>query len=126
MVEALRPGGPGTSSHAAAVDAAKQIMVMTVHGKEYRLALGNVPPMEKILVRKATGMPYEAFLGDGDSIGEDSVFILCWLAERAAGNKMLTLPRFAETWQPVLSEGDLSVDMVDADDSSLPGDDPES
>lgn len=125
-VSAPKPGGLGTSKHKSAVEEARKVMVMVVHGKEYRLALGNVPPMEKILVRKATGMPYEAFLGDGDRIGEDSVFILCWLAERAAGNRMLTLPQFAETWEPILSEDDLEVRELDASDPSLPGDDPES
>lgn len=126
MVSARKPGGPGTPKHEEAVDLATKVMVITVHGKPYRFAPGNVPPMEKVIVQEATGVSYERWLGDGKNIGEASVLVFCWLAERAKGNKFLTLEQFADKWVPLRSADDIEVQLLDADDKGLPGDDPES
>lgn len=126
MASAPTPGGPGTSSNEEAVDMARKIMVVKIDGKTYRLALGNVPVMEKVIVQEATGLSFERWLGDGKNIGEASVLIFCWLAVRALGNKMLTLEEFAKGWTPLVEAESMEIRLVDADDETLPGDAPES
>jgi hypothetical protein len=121
MASAPTPGGPGTSSNEEQIDAARAIMRLTVRGETRELAVGNVPIMEKILVREATGMPFERYIGDGKNIGEDSIVVLWWLAARAAGNKFLTFKEVAEGWQPLASADDLSVEMIDPDAPAVEG-----
>ncbi|CAB5217883.1 hypothetical protein UFOVP209_27 [uncultured Caudovirales phage] len=99
--------------------AAQQVMTITLRGIDYRLAIGNVPIAEKMIVRKATGLPFEAFLTEGQ-IGSDSVAVLWWLARRADGEIGLTWTQAANEWPSDLTADDLEVTMEDAS-----GDDPE-
>lgn len=126
MASAPTPGGPGTSSNEEAVDMARKIMRMTVKDESRTLALGNIPTKERIVVRQATGLPIEAFVGDGNKIGEDSLIVMWWLAGRAAGNAFLTFEQADAAWPRPLTEGDITVEVVDANDEGLDGTDPES
>ena len=100
-------------------DAAK-VMTITLRGMSYRLAVGNVPIAERLAVRKATGLPFEAFLTEGN-IGSDSVAVLWWLARRAEGEVALGFTQAMAEWPDDLEPDDLTVVMEDA----AGGDDPE-
>lgn len=121
MASAPTPGGPGTSSNDEQIDAARMIMRLTVRGETREIALGNVPVMEKVLVREATGMPFERFIGDGKNIGEDSIVVIWWLAARAAGNKFLTFAEVANQWRPLTSADDVKVETISPDQPADPG-----
>jgi hypothetical protein len=92
--------------------------IITIRVKEYAavtLAPGNVPLGEKMIVRKATGLPFEAFFADGNTIGEDSVAVLWWLARRAGGEPMLTWTQVEKEWPDNLTVDDIDVEMSDAE-----------
>jgi hypothetical protein len=103
--------------------APKQIMTIRVGEFDpVTLAPNNIPMSEKVIVRKATGMPFEAFLGDEDKIGADSVAIMWWLARRANGEPMLTWSQVEKDWPDELTESDIDVEV---DDPSEDASDPE-
>jgi hypothetical protein len=88
-------------------DAARQIMTITIAGfPTVTLAPNNIPMSEKLIVRKATGLPFEAFLADEDKIGADSVAVMWWLARRANGEPMLTWKQASEDWPTDLKAED--------------------
>jgi hypothetical protein len=122
MAKAPRPGTKTATAQSADNAVAQQIMEITVRDETRRIAIGNIPLKEKLLVRKATGLAFENLLGDGDNIGEDSIIVLWWLAGRAEGNAFLTLDQVDAAWPRPLTENDLKVVLVDADESA--GDDP--
>jgi hypothetical protein len=97
----------------------QQVMTITLRGIDYRLAVGNVPIAERMIVRKATGFPFEAFLTEGQ-IGSDSVAVLWWLARRAEGEIGLTWTQAMAEWPTDITADDLEVTMEDAT-----GEDPE-
>lgn len=119
---------PGVEEHQEQVQAAKQILILKIRGEEYRLAINNVPISEKLIVRKATGLPLEAFISGDQLFGEDSVVILYWLARRGRGETFLTWTQAVEDWElleldpsksgefEVVKDGGLG----DEDDASLP------
>ena len=114
---------PGAGKRAEAVKAAQRLMTITVRGFDpVTIAPANVPFRERLLVRKATGMPYEGLVGDDTTIGLDSVQVLWWLARRAAGEVLLTLDRaIADFPDDLDDEGAIDVDVNDgADEASDP------
>lgn len=121
MAKAPKPASAGTTKHNEAVSAAKQVMVMTLRGETRRLAIGSIPLKEKLLVQQATGEPLESWMNKPSEI---TMAILWWLSGRAAGNAFLTFDKVCAEWPTDLSEDDLSIDVVDADE--LTESDPES
>lgn len=110
---------PGVSARAAASDAAKRTMTITLEGQPPVVVTpGNVPFGERLAVRKATGIPYEAFLGGEDKIGLDSVQVLWWLGRRASGEPGLTFDAALAEWPDLTTEDSLTVQIDE------PGDDP--
>lgn len=89
-------------------DPATKLLIMKVKGVEYRLAIGNVPIQEKMIVQKATGMAFESLLGE-NQIGEVSLSVLVWLARRAAGEIGLTYEKSLNDWPSPVTAGDLEV-----------------
>lgn len=110
---------PGVGERTAAARAAQKVMTLTVGGESRNLAVGLVPMSERLAVRAATKMPFEAFLSDEDKIGSDSVLVLWWLARRANGEPGLS-------WGEIVAQTsveDLMSAAVDIDEPD--GDDPE-
>jgi hypothetical protein len=112
---------PGVGRREDAATAAQQIMTISVRGNAKRLAVNNVPISERLIVRKATGLPFEQFIGGEDKIGLDSIMVLWWLARRGEGDTFLTLDQAAADFDDI-SPDEIAV-MVDEPDDSA--DDPE-
>jgi hypothetical protein len=111
---------PGVGKRTDAAKAAQQVMTLTIRGETRTLSLGSIAFSERMIVRKATGLPVEAFIGE-DKFGLDTLMVLWWLAGRGT-NPMLTLDRSNEQveWS-TLTEDDMDVSVDDGED-----DDPES
>ena len=117
---------PGVGKRKEEVDAAKVVHRLRVGDETRTIALANIPLKERLIVRKATGLPLEAFL-TGDTFGVDSLMIVWWLAGRAAGDPFLTLERVQEEWPETLGEDDIEFFEVTPDDETgdVGGDDPQ-
>ena len=113
---------PGAGKRQSEAKAAKVVHKLRVGDETRTVALANVPLKERLLVRKATGLPLEAFL-TGDTFGIDSLMIVWWLAGRAAGDAFLTLEQVQERWPETLGEDDIEFWEVTPD--SEDGDDPQ-
>lgn len=98
---------------------AQPILTITLKGIDYRIAPGNIPTSEKLIVRKATGLPLEAFQMDGQ-VGEDTIVVFWWLARRAEGEVGLTFKQACDEWPTGLTADEISLSVDDAT-----GDDPE-
>lgn len=64
--------------------------------REAELHMANITPKDSRMVRQATGLPLEAFVGSIGSMstaGLDTVCVLLWLARMKAGEPKLTLDR---------------------------------
>lgn len=108
---------PGVGKRAEAVNVAQQILKITVRGESHTLALNNIPLQERLIVRKATALPLEAFVGEvedagANKLGLDTLIVLWWLARRADGEWQLTFTKAAEEWPADLDiENDLQVEL---------------
>lgn len=109
---------PGVGARAESAGAASKIMTLTIRGETRTLAIGNIPMSERLIVRKATGLPFEAFVGE-EKFGLDTLIVLWWMAGRAT-NPMLTLNQTEADFPTDLEADDIEVVL---DDPS--GDDPE-
>lgn len=108
---------PGVGTRAAASKAAQQVMTITIDGEARNLAIGLVPMGERLAVRAATKMPFEAFLAGEDNIGSDSVLVLWWLARRANGEPNLSWAEVvAQTPVDALAAAGVDVHEPDGDD----------
>lgn len=85
----------------------------------------NVTLKEKIAVRLATGLPFEAFYAGENRVGEDSVCVLWWLARRQNGQPGLPWAQHEAEWPSPLVEGDIDLEVLDDDDGEAT-DNPES
>jgi hypothetical protein len=91
-------------------------MTIRVRDEVRTIALGLIPIKEKLIVRKATGLPFDAFYSGEDSFGEDSLVVLWWLAGRANGDPFLTFTAAAEAWPADLAEDDIEVTVNEPDE----------
>jgi hypothetical protein len=113
--KAPRPG-VGTRQQASA-DASK-VMTITIRGESLDLAVGLLPISERLQVRKATGLPFEDFVGGDNKIGLDSVLVLWWLARRANDEPNLSWAEAVDQFPTDLTEGDVTVDVDEPDGDS--------
>ena len=93
MATAPEPGVGKRNDDAAS---ARQILVVKYDGEELRLAWRNLSMLERVAVRKETGLPYDEFIRD--PIGSDSLCVLWWLARRANGEPSLNFSVASEEW----------------------------
>jgi hypothetical protein len=108
---------PGAGKRAAEAKSAKVIHRLRIGDETRTIALGNLPLKERLIVRKATGLPFEAFFGeDEQSFGIDTLMVLWWLAGRAAGDPFLTLQQVQDEWPESLGEDDFDFVEVTPDD----------
>lgn len=110
---------PGVGKKAESAAAAQKVMNLTIRGETKHLALGNIPLSERLVVRKATGLPVEAFVSE-NTFGLDTLVVLWWLARRGEGEAMLTLTQAEADFPTDFAEGDITVTLDDPT-----GDDPE-
>jgi hypothetical protein len=102
----------------------RQVTIMklkTASGEviERSLRINAIPFGERAAVRKATGMPFEAFLGDEDGVrvGLDTIQVWWWLAMRA-DNPLATLDQALGEWPDEIEENTFDVVMDDGEDDS--------
>jgi hypothetical protein len=117
MATAPRPGG-----ERKAAEATRRFQI-TLKGRMLEL-VAAVSLQEKIAVRYATGLPFEAFYGGEQRLGTDSLAVLWWLARRANGEPALSWAGAAADWPADLGPDDVDLVLVDDDDEE-PTDDPE-
>lgn len=115
MAKAPKPGSAGTTSGKEKAREARRSLRLTIKGETREFCPGAMTLQERLVVRKATGLPLEAFLG-GTSFGVDSLMVVWWLAARQAGEAGLTLKRVEEAWPDELEEGDVEFEEVDPDE----------
>lgn len=126
---------PGVSRREEERDESQQMVTITIKrdlvtGKDkriipqsYDIAIGNVPMRERIICRKATGLPLTAFWAE-DRIDIDSVMVLWWMARRLNGEATLTFDQAAADWPEDLDlESELDLEMDDGEDSEDAEDD---
>jgi len=83
--------------------------------------VANVSLQEKMTVRLATGLPFEAFWAGEGRVGEDSLSVLWWLARRANGEPGLPWAQHLAEWPSPLTADDIDVEILD--DDGEPSDD---
>lgn len=129
---------PTHSKEQAELEASQSIVTITInrdlHSKGrpipqvHRIGILNVPMRERIICRKATGLPFSAFWAE-DRIDIDSLMVLWWIARRLQGDVTLTFDQAAEEWPENLdveNEIELEMSSPDEDDDESDPDDPES
>lgn len=124
MAKAPRPGSAGTSGGDEKIAAASQKVTITLHHPDRgdivrTLNLGSVPISERLVVRKATGLPLEAFMAGEDAIGIDTVQVWWWLGCRAL-NPLTTLEQAVADWPETITADSFTVET-----GELEADDPE-
>lgn len=127
---------PSDESRAEAIDeASEQILTITIRREitvgtgakarvlpeAHTLAVNLLTMPDKLAVRKATGMPFEAFWGS-ETVGEDSLVVLWWLARRKNGEALLSFQQAAAEWPLDLGADDIDIHVGPVEDDA---DDPE-
>lgn len=82
---------------------------------------------EKFVVRAATGLPFEAFMPAEQEreFGEDSLFVIWWLARRQTKEPALPFVQAEKEWAALdLGEGDLGAELIDLDGEPVEDDSP--
>ena len=83
----------------------------------------NLPMRERIICRKATGLPLTAFWASEEQIDLDSIVVLWWMARRMNGEATLTFDQAIADWPDDLDiETELEIYEGEPDDEA---DDPE-
>lgn len=114
---------PGAGKRKQEAEEAKKVVRLRIRDEERSLAVSNVTLKDRLLVRKATGLPFEAFFGEVE-FGLDSLQVIWWLAGRAEGDAFLTLKKVEEEWPDDLDEGD--IDLVEITPDEKDASDPQS
>jgi hypothetical protein len=129
MASAPKPGSAGTTEGNEKVEALEKrttLRLKTSSGEviERSIRLDAVNFRERAAVRKATGLAFEEFMGDGDGvhIGLDTVQVWWWLAKRAE-NPMCTLDQALDEWPPMDEIDENTFDVIQ--DDGQDDDDPE-
>lgn len=118
--KAPRPGS------VAEAEAARQFYRLRIKDREMDL-LPGLTMDERFVLRQATGLPLEAFMPKESAreFGEDSLFILWWLARRQNGEPSLAFKQASKEWPTDLAEGDVDLTVVDLSDEPEAEDSPE-
>lgn len=98
-------------------EGARQFIRITVQGNTLDF-VPNLTMQEKFTVRAQTSLPFEAFLPtvSETQVGEDTLFILWWLARRQNGEPQLPLKQAEGQWPTEFKDGDLDMVLIDLDD----------
>lgn len=105
---------PGAARRA---EADAKVIRITKDGKTLEVQPAALSLQERFVIRHATGLPFEAFFTGGeDSIGEDSIAVLWWVARRANGEPGLVFSQFVNDWTFNPEGFDIEVVEDDAED----------
>lgn len=85
--------------------------------ESHTLAVNLLTMLDKLAVRKATGLPWEAFWGN-ETIGEDSLLVLWWLARRKNGEAVLSFQEASAQWPADLSADDFDLHIGPVEDDA--------
>lgn len=100
--------------------------VVTAKGRvvpeTHTLAPGLLPSRERMICRKATGLPWAAFWEE-NAIDEDSLRVLWWLARRMNGEVTLTWEQADAEFPRDITADEIDVDVDDGDSDDDGGDD---
>lgn len=101
-------------------DAAANVRLrMTLGGRTLEVQPAALTLDEKFVIRNATGLPIEAFFAPGqNTVGEDSVAVLWWIARRANGEPNLPWKQFAAEW--AFDPEAFDIEEVEDDDEGAP------
>lgn len=109
---------PGAAQRAEKAPPAPVTLRMTLRGKTLEL-VQNITTQEKFAVRYATGLPYDAFVANQHTIGEDTFIVFWWLARRQNGEPNLPFQQAMADWPTDLTEDDLEVVEVTEDEGDV-------
>lgn len=127
---------PGVGREQEEADEAQKVLTITIKREittakgrvvpeTHTLAPALIPMRERLICRKATGLPFGSFWSE-DRIDVDSLFVMWWMARRAHGEHTLTFDKAADEWPDDLDIAeDLDIEVEGADDDEG-DDDPES
>lgn len=118
MAQAPRPG---VSRRDEETKAAQAVMALRIKDETRTLAIGSIPLQERLICRRVTGLPVNAFIGQ-NQFDIDSLQVIWWLAGRAAGDPFLTLDKVVDEWPDDLTPDDFELSVDEPDDGA---DDPE-
>lgn len=109
-------------------DAAARVRVrMTIGDKTLEVQPSALSLDEKFVIRNATGLPIEAFFTEGqNTIGEDSLAVLWWVARRANGEPHLPWNQFKQQWVFDPDSFDIEEVIDDDEDEAPEGSGPDS
>ena len=111
-----------TPGRAQADEAAQTTIRMTMGGRTLEVQPSALSLDERFVIRQSTGLPFEAFFSGGQqSIGEDSVAVLWWIARRTNGEPNLPFAQFKGEWKFDADTFDIEVDEDDGEDQSPEG-----
>ncbi len=124
---------PGVSKRADELEAAQQVITITIkrpiHTADGRLVdpthtlgINNIPIRERVICRKATGLPMAAYWSGEDRIDLDSVVVLWWMARRLNGEFTLTWEQACDQFPLDLGVDEIEMEMEGA---GTEDDDPE-
>lgn len=121
MVSAPTPGSR------AAEEAARQFIRLRVKDKTLDM-MPDLEMKERFVVRTSTGLPIEGFLPAESQreFGEDTLFVLWWVARRQNGERNLPFAQAEREWPRDLGPDDIDITLVDLDDEPEADDSPES
>lgn len=92
------------------------ILRITVEGKTLDMP-ATFTLKEKMAVRLATGLPFEAFVGtNSKQVGEDSLAVLWWLARRRNGEPALAWEQAEAQWPANVNVDQLALEVIDDED----------
>lgn len=126
MAKAPRPTPDGVVAEKVRKSADQQIWVFVLAGREYRLAMRNVPIGEQAEVVAQTPLTWEQVLlafGPGQ-VSAAALAVAVWLARRAAGEHRLSWQVFSAEWDAEVSI-ETSFEMRVEDGSESGESDPE-
>lgn len=117
MARAPRPGSR------AEAEAARQFIRIRVKDRTLDM-MPDLTMKERFVVRLATEMPLEAFLPAESQreFGEDTLFVLWWVARRQNGEPNLPFKQAEAEWPKGLSLEDIEIDLIDLDDEPAESD----
>ena len=110
-----------TPGRARADEEAQTTIRMTMGERTLTVQPSALTLAERFVIRQSTGLPFEAFFAGGEqSIGEDSVAVLWWIARRSNGEPALAFRQFKDEWVFDGENFEIEVDEQPDDEDESP------
>ena len=113
--KAPRPEREDVGEKAERLDAARQVFEFTVRGESVgRLAIGNVPMLEKMEAENRTHKSWSDILGQaGVGLSITRLSIMVWLARRASGEPDLMWSTFLDSWDDTIRIDEIEFNVLE-------------